>query len=102
MSWFFGFKEYMFSKAFKKKLGIIDTDVQSMLFAFLNRNRFKYNAVKIAQFFCCCFCMRNLSKYRQSEDYKEHYLFKKAELKFRQELDVVRIVKTLRLYKMFA
>jgi len=46
--------------------------------------------------------LRNLAKNRRDGHYKEHYLFSKAEKKFRGELDVVRIVKTLRRYKMFA
>jgi hypothetical protein len=33
---------------------------------------------------------------------KKHYLFEKAEEKIMQELDVVRIVKTLRKFKMLA
>jgi hypothetical protein len=33
---------------------------------------------------------------------KKHFLFEKAEEKFMQELDVVRIVKTLRKFKMLA
>lgn len=36
-SWFFGFREYLFQKNFKKKVHIKDEDIQSMLFAFLNR-----------------------------------------------------------------
>ena len=34
--------------------------------------------------------------------FKKHYLFEKAEDKFNNELDVVRIVKTLRKFKMLA
>lgn len=33
---------------------------------------------------------------------KRHFLFEKAEKKFMQELDVVRVVKTLRKFKMLA
>ena len=101
-SWFFKFREYMFSKDFKKKKGVVDDDVQSMLFAFLNRTRFKYHANMIFAYFCRCFCLRNLYKNRRDDQYKTHYLFSKAEKKFRGELDVVRIVKTLRRYKMFS
>lgn len=46
-SWFFGFREYLFQKNFKKKTHIKDSDIPSMLFAFLNRQRFKYNAHRI-------------------------------------------------------
>jgi hypothetical protein len=39
----------------------------------------------------------------RTRDYiKNHYLFDKAEEKIRNELDVVRILKTLRRFKMFA
>jgi hypothetical protein len=39
---------------------------------------------------------------RTDKNFKRHFLFEKAEEKFMQELDVVRIVKTLRKFKMFA
>jgi hypothetical protein len=74
-----------------------------MLFAFLNRTRFRYSAGMIRKYFFRCFCCRNLKAIKdRNEDTKQHFLFQKAELKFRQELDVVRIVKTLRRYKMLA
>jgi hypothetical protein len=50
-----------------------------------------------------CLCIRNaVSNRRRDRAFKEHYLFEKAEEKFMQELDVVRIVKTLRKFKMLA
>lgn len=46
--------------------------------------------------------MRDSGDNRREKSFKKHYLFEKAEEKFMQELDVVRIVKTLRKFKMFA
>jgi hypothetical protein len=54
------------------------------------------------QYFCRCFCLRDLKKNKNLKTHSDHYLFEKAEQKFRNELDVVRIVKTLRRYKMLA
>jgi len=49
-----------------------------------------------------CLCIRDLGDHRRDKNFKRHFLFEKAEEKFMQELDVVRIVKTLRKFKMFA
>jgi hypothetical protein len=51
-----------------------------------------------------CICIRNIGTKieRRKKNNKKHYLFEKAEEKFMQELDVVRIVKTLRKFKMLA
>ena len=51
-----------------------------------------------------CLCIRDIDNKidRRKKYNKKHYLFEKAEEKFMQELDVVRIVKTLRKFKMFA
>jgi hypothetical protein len=46
--------------------------------------------------------MRDSGDRRREKPFKKHFLFEKAEEKFMQELDVVRIVKTLRKFKMFA
>ena len=34
--------------------------------------------------------------------YRDHQLFDKAEKKYKQEIDIVRIVKTLKSFRMFA
>jgi hypothetical protein len=48
-SWYFKFREYVLQKIFKKKKSdILEEDVRGMLFAFLNRTRFKYQARTIA------------------------------------------------------
>ena len=47
-------------------------------------------------------CLRDISGNRKLKLHKKHFLFEKAEEKFMQELDVVRIVKTLRKFKMLA
>ena len=102
MSWLHKFKEHTFQKIFKNKKSIDDFDVKTVLFAFLNRRRFDYTPSMLFTYFMKCFCLRNVKKFKYLKDYSDHYLFEKAEQKFRNELDVVRIVKTLRRYKMFA
>jgi hypothetical protein len=47
-------------------------------------------------------CLRSVSNNRRRRTYKKHFLFEKAEEKFMNELDVVRIVKTQRKFKMLA
>jgi hypothetical protein len=49
-----------------------------------------------------CFCIRNISDDRRDKSFKKHFLFEKAKEKFMNELDAVRIVKTLRKFKMLA
>jgi hypothetical protein len=64
--------------------------------------RFKYTISNIIEHISRCLCIRNLEDKRRQSTFKRHFLFEKAEEKFMQELDVVRIVKTLRKFKMFA
>jgi hypothetical protein len=73
-----------------------------LFFAFLNRARFKYSLEDIFEYTCRCLCLRDVGDNRREKSFKKHFLFEKAEEKFMQELDVVRIVKTLRKFKMFA
>lgn len=95
-------KEYLLSKEFKEKKEIKDGDIQSLFFAFLNRARFKYTINDIIENGLRCLCVRDVEGNRREKSFKKHFLFDKAEEKFMQELDVVRIVKTLRKFKMFA
>ena len=95
-------KEQLLSHDFKSKKEISSNDIQSLFFAFLNRARFKYTISNILDYIFKCFCIRDTGDNRRDKHYKRHFLFEKAEEKFMQELDVVRIVKTLRKFKMFA
>ena len=92
----------MLQQDFKNKKQINNDDIQSLFFAFLNRARFKYTIKNIIDYIMRCLCTRNLEDNRRDKNLKRHYLFEKAEEKFMQELDVVRIVKTLRKFKMLA
>ena len=42
ISWLYKFKEYAFQKLFKNKISLDDLDVKTLLFAFVNRQRFNY------------------------------------------------------------
>ena len=78
------------------------SDIYSLFFAFLNRSRFKFTIFDILEYAIRCVCIRDIGDYRRSKSYKKHFLFDKAEEKFMNELDVVRIVKTLRKFKMLS
>jgi len=95
-------REQVLSREFKEKNEIRNDDIQSLFFAFLNRSRFKYTIGNIVEYITSCLCIRDLGDNRRKRGFKRHFLFEKAEEKFMQELDVVRIVKTLRKFKMFA
>ena len=90
------------SKDFKTKNKIEASDIYSLFFAFLNRSRFNYSFMNILEYMIRCFCIRDLGDNRRSKSFKKHFLFEKAEEKFMNELDAVRIVKTLRKFKMLA
>ncbi len=68
----------------------------------MNRARFKYTFMNILEYCIRCFCIRDIGDNRRSKSFKKHFLFEKAEEKFMNELDAVRIVKTLRKFKMLA
>jgi hypothetical protein len=95
-------KEKIFSKDFKDKKQVNNDDIHSLFFAFLNRARFKYTVKNIIEYISRCLCIRDVGDRRRDSSFKRHFLFEKAEEKFMQELDVVRIVKTLRKFKMLA
>lgn len=79
-----------------------NSDIYSLFFAFLNRARFNYTLTDIIEYFLRCMCIRRLGKLRNNMTYKKHFLFEKAEERFQNELDVVRIVRSLRRFKMLA
>ena len=95
-------KESTLSKDFKNKQDIQDGDLDSLFFAFLNRSRFNYTLSDILEYIFRCVCLRGVSDNRRRRLYKKHFLFEKAEEKFMNELDVVRIVRSLRKFKMLS
>ena len=56
----------------------------------------------ILRYFFSCIFLRCPRKNRRNTTFKKHYLFKRAEDKFMNELDAIKIVKTLRKFKMLA
>jgi len=95
-------KEAVLQSDFKDKLKMQRSDIHGLFYAFLNRSRFRYSIWNILEYAIRCLCIRDIGDDRRSKSYKKHFLFEKAEEKFMNELDVVRIVKTLRKFKMFA
>ena len=59
-----------------------ETDIRDLFFAFLNRERFKYNVGSILEYAIKCLCIRSIGDKRRSHSYKKHFLFRKAEEKF--------------------
>ena len=90
------------SKEYKYKNYVSKKDIGGILFAFINRMRFKYTVKHIIEYIFRCMCLRDIEGNRRNGKFKKHYLFEKAEEKFMQELDAIRIVKTLRKFKMLA
>ena len=95
-------KEQKLSKEYKKKAHLEERDIGTILSAFVNRQRFKYEISMILKYFFTCICLRCPKKNREKSNFKKHYLFQKAEDKFMNELDAIKIVKTLRKFKMLA
>ncbi|CDW91220.1 UNKNOWN [Stylonychia lemnae] len=95
-------QEQSLQKEFKFKDKIEQKDIGNVLFAFLNRSRFSYTIQDIIHYIMKCMCLRNIEENRRRKLYKRHFLFDKAQEKFGQELDAIRIVKTLRKFKMLA
>ena len=56
----------------------------------------------ILKYVFTCVCLRCPDDNRKKKAMKPHFLFAKAEDKFMKELDAIRIVKTLRKFKMLA
>ncbi|TNV82700.1 hypothetical protein FGO68_gene10121 [Halteria grandinella] len=96
------YEEDYISEDFKNKSQIEPQDIYSLFFAFLNRARFRYNPSDITEYILKCLCIRNSSYQRRLNSIKPHYLFEKAEDKFMNELDIVRVVRSLRKFKMLA
>jgi len=95
-------KEVDLYQQFKEKENVEAKDLPSLFFAFLNRARLKYTIGDIFKFMFMCLCCRSIDDRRKESTFKKHFLFQKAEDKFMIELDAVRIVKTLRRFKMLA
>jgi hypothetical protein len=95
-------KEAALQNEFKAKTRMEGSDIHSLFFAFLNRQRFAYSLKDIFEYMLKCLCVRDTGELRQRAAVKRHFLFEKPEEKFSQELDVVRIIRTLRRFKMLA
>ena len=87
---------------FKGKSKILSVDIQSLFFAFVNRSRFSYSLYDMFEYLLLCLCIRSARRNKRMPSVKKHFLFKKSEEKFANELDVVKIVRTLRKFKMFS
>ncbi len=74
-------------------------DIYAVLYGFLNRIRFRYTNGDRLDYCFNCFCCRSPKDEKRDTSSKRHYLFEKAQLKLHNELDVVRIIKTLRKVK---
>lgn len=87
---------------FKDKQRIDQVDIQSLFFAFVNRQRFKYSLRDVLRYLFKCICLKDLDKHKRDPEVKPHFLFEKAEDKLCSELDVVRIVRALRKFRMLS
>jgi len=94
--------EALLQRDFRSKEKIDSVDIQGLFFAFLNRSRFKYGVWDVFHYIAKCLCITGTSARRREESVKRHFLFEKAEEKLAHELDVIRIMRTLRKFKMLA
>jgi hypothetical protein len=95
-------KEHHLGHEFKKKTIVKDTEINNMYEAILSRERILYSISNIFGYMLNCLCCRRPVSYKGNERLKKHYLFKKAAEKYKKELDIVNIVKTIRKFKLFA
>lgn len=95
-------KEEHLGHEFKKKTVVKDAEIKNMYEAILSRERILYSISNIFSYMLNCLCCRRPVSYKGNERLKPHYLFKKAAEKYKKELDIVNIVKTIRRFKLFA
>lgn len=95
-------KEDLLQNEYKTKKSINVKDISNIIWAMVNRQRFKYTSLQILLYLLTCICLRRPSKNRRRSSIKPHFLLGKAEEKFMHELDAIRIVKTLRKFKLLA
>lgn len=95
-------KENALQREFKHKDHVDDEDISKITWAFVNRKRFKYTISNILLYVLTCVCLRNKNRNRKDPRIKPHFLLAKAEDKFMNDLDAIRIVRTLRKFKMLA
>jgi hypothetical protein len=95
-------KEHYLSHEFKKKSKVKETDVNNLYDSILTRERIIYSIWNIFDYMLNCLCCRRVASYKGNERLKKHFIFKKAAEKYKKELDIVNIVKTIRKFKLFA
>ena len=95
-------RENELQKEYKYKTHILENDIGNLIWAFINRKRFKYSVSQILLYVLTCVCIRCKHNNRRNPNLKPHFMFSKAEDKFMNELDAIRIVRTLRKFKMLA
>ena len=89
-------------KELRSKNIFFGQEIYAVMYGFLNRIRFRYTLKDRFDYCINCFCCRSARDEKRDSSSKKHYLFEKAELKLHNELDVVRLIKTLRKVKSLA
>lgn len=95
-------REGVLSKVFKNKKIMSEDDVNNLLSSFVNRMRFNYTLSLIFEYLTSCLCMRKLSRKRNHNRFKKHYLYQKGKEKLEEELDIVQLIKTMRRFRLLA
>jgi hypothetical protein len=85
---------------FKGKEAVDHEDVNSLLVAFIQRQRFSYNMKMVFEYILRCLCFKNISKKRFHPEHKKHYMFFKAKNKLEEELDVIHVIKAIKQFRL--
>ena len=84
----------------QKQLG--EGDLNNLYHVFLNRDRFTFSVSNVLIYVLCGIYLLPFSILKRISGLRRHFLFAKASEKFNEELDFVRIIKSLRKFKMLS
>jgi hypothetical protein len=79
-----------------KKKVVTQSVVNHLINSILNRKLFKYGARNIAHYFVACVCFRTKANLRGNNTLTKHYRLILGESKLSRELDVIKILKSVR------
>ncbi|CDW90842.1 UNKNOWN [Stylonychia lemnae] len=93
-------REQNVAKELDQKTQLTSKDLEEVIKSIINRTKFKYGIQKMIDYIFRCICLRRKQSIRIDEQNKVHFLFKKGKKKLKKELDVIKLLKSLRKFKL--
>ncbi|CDW74033.1 UNKNOWN [Stylonychia lemnae] len=93
-------REQNVAKQLDEKTQLTFKDLEEVILSIIHRTQFKYGIKKMIDYMFRCICLRRKQSLRFDKQNKVHYLFRKGKKKLKKELDIIKLLKSLRKFKL--